>query len=38
MADAEGNSADATGAGQVFRLSTDMQIGIEGAPPAPATC
>ena len=30
VADAEGNSADATGAGQVFRLSTDMQIGIEG--------
>ncbi len=30
VTDAEGHSADATGAGQVFRLSTDMLIGIEG--------
>ena len=30
VTDAERHSADAAGAGQVFRLSTDMQIGIEG--------
>jgi alpha,alpha-trehalase len=30
LTDADGHAADATGAGQTFRLGTDMLIGIEG--------
>ena len=30
LADDDGHAADATGAGQTFRLSTDLSIGIEG--------
>ena len=31
LADGDGHVADATGAGQTFRLSTDLSIGIEGS-------
>jgi GH15 family glucan-1,4-alpha-glucosidase len=31
LADEDGHGADATGAGQTFRLSTDLSIGIEGS-------